>query len=142
MEPRERFSLPWSVDKCRRGGHFYLGRRPMRSGVTFSDSEGKACLKENVASKDPSPGVVAATCTCGHPAVLGVSLLVRVESLSIISTVLLRYFPRVKTVYYDAACNLFICLTSRFSWFIFGFLSFSLIFSIRLGIRVDRRSAP
>lgn len=114
--PGSRLCLPWSLDEGRRSGHFYPGRVPTRPGVSLSGNCGNCCSKQYVASGGPSPGIVVVTCVCGSKIVSGFSLLFRKESLGIIASNVLRYFPSTKIVYYDAACNLFSSLVSRFPW--------------------------
>lgn len=114
--PGSRSCQSWSLDERRRSGHFYPGRVPARPGVSLCGHSDNCCSKQYVASGGPSPGVVVATCVCGNKIVNGFSLLVSKESLGIIATVVLRYFPKTTTVYYDAACNLFSSLVSRFPW--------------------------
>lgn len=115
-DPIARPYEPWSLDEGRRTGHFYPGRVPARPGVSLSGHSHNCCSKQYVASSGPSPGIVVATCVCGNKIVNGFSLLVSKESLGIIATVLLRYFPNTSIVYYDAACNLFSSLVNRFPW--------------------------
>ena len=107
---------PWSVDEANRSGHFYPGRPPCRPGVSFAGSHEKPCSKQYVAASGISPGVVLVACVCGKPSVLGFSILSAPESLSIVATILMVYFPDAATVFYDAACNLFASLVLRFPW--------------------------
>lgn len=96
----------------------YPGRLPTLSAVVFTGAHGKACSKEYVASSGLSPGVIVVTCVCGNKTALGFSLLSRKESLSIIATILLVYYPWAAIVFYDATWTFFGSIVNRIPWFV------------------------
>lgn len=119
--PSSRAYAPWSLDEGKQTGRFYPGRVPATSGLVDPVYLSVGFL------------TIAARSSMWHPLgpllglwlqlvfveireLNGFSLLVSKESLGIIATILLRYFPNTSIVYYDAACNLFSSLVSRFPW--------------------------
>lgn len=51
---------------------------------------------------------------------VGILFAIQKESLSIIATIVLVYFPSAAFIFYDAACNFFASIVNRITWFTEG----------------------
>jgi hypothetical protein len=100
--------------RARETGHFYPTAASNVPGISFkAEPAVKVCLKDYPVPKHKSAGIKMNGCPCPVSFGLGASTMQSGESLSMVWTIILLFFPFVFTVIYDNACHLFASILIR-----------------------------
>jgi hypothetical protein len=101
--------------RARETGHFYPTTARNVPGISFkAEAAVTVCLKDYPVPKHKSAGFIMNGCPCPLSFGLGASTTMQSgESLSMVWTIILHFFPFVVTVVYDNACHLFVSIHIR-----------------------------
>ena len=105
-----------------RTGELFPGRPLVRPRVKFCNALGTdewsdECEKKYRHGASHSPGLFTLQCACSHPKLIGVSVMLRAESVATaLNTLVSRFTTLPHVLFYDNACNLARSVGLRFPW--------------------------